>query len=369
MPIKMRWLLTVFIALACSGLLVYKSELAQPFIYDFCLRLASATFLLLHAFNPAIQRHETLISQLGESFSLSVDIDCSGLTFLWLFWAALLAFNVSWPYRIAGIVVGSVLIQSSNVLRLSSLMWIGPRLDRPVFDFIHEMLWTLLLDVYLLALIVVWLYCCGVFTHRPLRVLLRFSLRVGLATLLGILSWRIMLEPVLMPLFSMFDNMLLHTVFPKIQANLTETGSEWSIDTRVLTPEQAPGKIMIQAIYIGSIAKYTLSLPLVWLLIASIPYRRWRNIALATVLQMLAITLTLWLLLVMDVINTFSEAKTYYVLIEQNIRLPLFAFPAGLVLFTDRLFGIVAAFTGIVIPTLLAFYLNRPWWSEKLKHH
>jgi exosortase H (IPTLxxWG-CTERM-specific) len=84
---------------------------------------------------------------------------CNGVNVTLLLWSALLAFPVSWKQRVKGLLLGTLAIQSVNILRFISLFYLLPY-NRPLFDFAHDYLWESL--IMLDALVVFWLWVYGI---------------------------------------------------------------------------------------------------------------------------------------------------------------------------------------------------------------
>jgi len=71
-----------------------------------------------------------------KGISLNVLFGCNGLEAFLIYAAAVLAFRASWRIRALGIVVGFVVLQALNILRIAALGLVGIYL-RPYFRYFH----------------------------------------------------------------------------------------------------------------------------------------------------------------------------------------------------------------------------------------
>jgi exosortase/archaeosortase family protein len=94
----------------------------------------------------------------GEEAILDVKTKCSGLYFCWLLCAAILPFPAPWGLRIAGAVLGSLILVGLNILRVISLFLVGCYYPG-WFPAAHEQAWpfvSLLTTMVLMGAWLVW---------------------------------------------------------------------------------------------------------------------------------------------------------------------------------------------------------------------
>ena len=80
----------------------------------------------------------------GRRFSFTVVPDCGAIPSMSIFLAAVLAFPAAWWKRLAGAVGGVAILYGVNIVRLSTLGYIGAiddSPDRKWFTFAHEYVW------------------------------------------------------------------------------------------------------------------------------------------------------------------------------------------------------------------------------------
>ncbi len=87
--------------------------------------------------------------------AITVSPACSALRYIWFFCAAVIAFPVAAGRKVLGILLGSALLYGLNLIRVTSLFYIGAHFGR-FFDMVHEQLWGLVLIVAEVSLCVLW---------------------------------------------------------------------------------------------------------------------------------------------------------------------------------------------------------------------
>ena len=109
--------------------------------------------VLLHAIQEPIKVAGTVIHTSG--FALDVRNGCNGVEAMLLVAAAMLAFPATLASRLSGLVAVSAGIQLLNLVRVSSLVWLGEH-HRKVFDVVHVAVWQSLVILAALAMFVFW---------------------------------------------------------------------------------------------------------------------------------------------------------------------------------------------------------------------
>ncbi len=139
------------------GLMALEVSFFKPIIEIFCEGLAIISHFMIQLFDdniifdaPNILRHKT------NGFAIAVSNECSGLSAIVLLSMAILIFPASRQAKLYGIVVGFVLIEIINILRLISLVYAGVFLPN-YFDMIHTQAWTIALYFITLLLFAGWL--------------------------------------------------------------------------------------------------------------------------------------------------------------------------------------------------------------------
>jgi len=97
-------------------------------------------------------------------FALDVRNGCNGVEAVILLAAAIFAFPATLRSRLIGVTVASVAIELLNLVRLSSLFWLGEHYRR-VFDFVHIAVWQTLIILAAISIFILWSWK---FAEKPL---------------------------------------------------------------------------------------------------------------------------------------------------------------------------------------------------------
>jgi exosortase/archaeosortase family protein len=92
---------------------------------------------------------------LSSEFGISVVTACTGLFVTGLFLAAVAAFPASWRAHLAGAGIGLAGLFVLNVIRLTSLYYVG-RYWPSALDVIHQLVWQSLVIAFAVALWLLW---------------------------------------------------------------------------------------------------------------------------------------------------------------------------------------------------------------------
>jgi Transmembrane exosortase (Exosortase_EpsH). len=163
-PLKPRILfVTKFVvAMVVLYAVVALNAVNDAVIIPFTEVVARGTAVLLSGFEKGITTTGTVIR--SPAFALDVRNGCNGVEATILLVAAILAFPASLRSRLIGLGVASVLIELLNLVRLTSLFWLGEH-HRAVFDFFHVAVWQLLVVLAAISLFMLWSWK---FAEKPL---------------------------------------------------------------------------------------------------------------------------------------------------------------------------------------------------------
>ena len=91
----------------------------------------------------------------SQQFALDVRNGCNGVEAVILLAAAIIAFPATLRSRLLGMAVAGVAIELLNLVRLSSLFWMGEHYRR-IFDFFHVAVWQLLVILAAISIFILW---------------------------------------------------------------------------------------------------------------------------------------------------------------------------------------------------------------------
>ena len=104
-------------------------------------------------FDPQIITYGNIIQSQSTGFGVAIEAGCNAVEACIVLAAAILAFPSSWRHKLLGLVIGMVVVQAANILRIISLFYLGQwRMD--AFEFAHLYLWQ---GLIMLDVLVVWL--------------------------------------------------------------------------------------------------------------------------------------------------------------------------------------------------------------------
>jgi hypothetical protein len=197
--------------------------------------------------------------------------------------------------------------------------------------------------------------------HTPSR----YAKHAALWLLPAFTVWWVSLQPVLLPALAVIQDQLLQLTHQRAQASLnSDTLTDWHIATKLLHPEAAPsGNPQTWNVKVGNPTPFTLGLPMVWMLLLASPKHRLRNTLIATLLISPLTIVAVWLqihYLMLDLLTADTPFKVYVTATIQIAHQPVAAWVTA---FFHLLSNIMGYFTVLVVPALLAYWLNRAWWQ------
>ncbi len=125
--------------------------------------VVDASAFVLRSFHQPIDVTGTVIR--SPRFALDVRNGCNGVEAMMVLAAAMLAFPATLRSRAIGLVAGSIAIQILNLVRVSSLVWLGEH-HRRFFDFVHVGVWQ---SIVILAAVSMFVFWSWKFAERPLE--------------------------------------------------------------------------------------------------------------------------------------------------------------------------------------------------------
>ena len=115
---------------------------------------AQATGFLVSAFDPSAAVEGTVVE--SNSFAISIVEECTSLAPLAIFVAAVLAVPSTLSSKLLGIALGTVVISSANLVRTTSLFYVGSSFPSAL-EVVHLLVWQSLMVVRAVALWLMWM--------------------------------------------------------------------------------------------------------------------------------------------------------------------------------------------------------------------
>ena len=141
-----------------AGLLQFAILLAPPVrpqVDGFSGRLALVSASLIRLFGGVCVQHAAMLAVPAKNFAMEVRDGCNGVNVVILLWSAMVAYPVSWNWKLAGMAAGLAAIQILKVLRLISLFYLG-QYSPSIFEFAHLYLWETLIILDAIVVFAAW---------------------------------------------------------------------------------------------------------------------------------------------------------------------------------------------------------------------
>ena len=145
--------LLIVYCLSLFGFLFLYSKIAwSPLLKGFLSYNAQATGFIVGIFRPGVETQNNLV-QSGE-FAIRIVGDCTILAPLAIFISGVLAFPATLGQKVAGIALGFVVLSVVNLLRTTSLFYIG--LTSPwALETAHLLVWQ---SIVVILAVVLWIF-------------------------------------------------------------------------------------------------------------------------------------------------------------------------------------------------------------------
>lgn len=135
-------------------------------IVPFTGLVARASGAVLHVFDGEVEVDGTVIR--SPRFALDVQNGCNGVEATILLVAAIFAFPATLKSRVLGLLAATLAVQLLNVVRLTSLFWLGAHHHR-VFDLFHVAVWQSLIILAAISMFILWSWKFAEKTMAPAR--------------------------------------------------------------------------------------------------------------------------------------------------------------------------------------------------------
>jgi exosortase H (IPTLxxWG-CTERM-specific) len=162
--VKSRTVFVAKFAAAIVGLyvVVALNPVNDHVIVPFTAAVAWCSAVMLRVLGSGVVSAGTVIR--SSRFALDVQNGCNGIEAAILLAAAIFAFPATFRSRLSGLSIAIVAIEVINLLRLSSLFWLGEHYRR-IFDFFHVAVWQSLVILAAISIFVLWSWK---FAEKPL---------------------------------------------------------------------------------------------------------------------------------------------------------------------------------------------------------
>ena len=135
--------------------LIHIALIREHLIVPFTVGITQFSAWLIQLCGGQVWLYSNTLSMPG--FALQILDSCNGLEASIILWAAILAFPAPWSYKFKGLIIGTLAIQSLNILRIISLLYLGAYQEE-WFDGIHQ-LWSFLMMLDIVIVFLIWIRC------------------------------------------------------------------------------------------------------------------------------------------------------------------------------------------------------------------
>lgn len=139
---RARFLTIFLLTLFASFAFIAWNPINDRLIIPFTSAIAAVASWILNLLGQQTSAFGTSIS--SASFAVDVKNGCNGIEAMLILLAAILAFPMSWRVRLQGIVLGTLLIQILNMIRITTLYLLG-KYHPQLFDIFHNAVWQVVI--------------------------------------------------------------------------------------------------------------------------------------------------------------------------------------------------------------------------------
>lgn len=150
---RLRFLAIFLALLAMFEVLLLLDPVDRHVIRPFTAQIAGASGVALRALGQGVGVHGTILS--GRCFAVDIKNGCNAVEATLFLIAAVLAFPAPWRSRAAAVVIGSVLLQAANLVRIVSLYIIGCY-RRAWFESFHLAVWQSVIFAVAIGFFLLW---------------------------------------------------------------------------------------------------------------------------------------------------------------------------------------------------------------------
>lgn len=152
-----------FAALVVFYVVVASAPVNDQVIVPFTKLIVRTSAAILRAVHEPIDVVGTVIRT--SSFALDVRNGCNAVEAMLLLASAMIAFPATVRSRLAGLLVASAAVQILNLIRVSSLVWLGEH-HRGAFDLVHVAVWQ---TIVILAALTMFIFWSLKYAEKPFR--------------------------------------------------------------------------------------------------------------------------------------------------------------------------------------------------------
>ncbi len=150
---QVLFLVKFFVILIAAYLLIAWSPVNDRVIVPFTKAIATGSGAILRTMGEKVVVNGTVIS--GPTFGVNINNGCNGVEAMLILLACIVSFPASWRARLTGLLLGAVVVQFLNAIRIVSLYLLGVYQPK-LFDLFHTAVWQIVIILAAIGFFLVW---------------------------------------------------------------------------------------------------------------------------------------------------------------------------------------------------------------------
>lgn len=153
----MRRFVLLFALFAGAGFALILAPPLVSSIAHFTRSVTGISGALIKLANGHVEVAGDTMTAPGTGFSMKVVYGCNGINVIVLLWSAMLAWPAGrWTDKLKGMLLGALVIESANTLRIVTLFYLG-QWNTIWFQWMHLYVWEILIMLAGVAIFAVWI--------------------------------------------------------------------------------------------------------------------------------------------------------------------------------------------------------------------
>jgi exosortase H (IPTLxxWG-CTERM-specific) len=150
---QVLFLVKFFVVLIAAYLLIAWNPVNDGVIVPFTSGIAKVTGSMLRGMGEDVKVVDTTIS--SNRFGVNINNGCNGVEAMLILLASIFAFPASMKARAVGLLLGAVVVQILNAIRIITLYLLGAYQPR-LFDLFHTAIWQIVIILAAIGFFLFW---------------------------------------------------------------------------------------------------------------------------------------------------------------------------------------------------------------------
>jgi exosortase H (IPTLxxWG-CTERM-specific) len=150
---QLLFLLKFFAVLIVAYLLIAWNPVNDRVIVPFTESIARGSGVLLNLMGQQVSVHGTSVA--SSRFGVNINNGCNGVEAMLILLASIVAFPASMKARAVGLLLGAIVVQLLNFIRILSLYLLGAYHPK-LFDLFHTAVWQIVIILAAIGFFLLW---------------------------------------------------------------------------------------------------------------------------------------------------------------------------------------------------------------------